>query len=37
VFWLVALGPAALLLLIRLFIRLLRSLPGAAPRPDDDD
>jgi hypothetical protein len=28
VFWLVALGPLIVLLLIRLFIRLLRALPG---------
>src|SRR5579862_1017747 len=28
VFWLVALGPLAILLLLRLFIRLLRALPG---------
>ena len=37
VFWLVALGPAALLLLIRLFISLLRKLSGAGARADDDD
>jgi hypothetical protein len=29
VFWLVALGPAVLLLLVRLFIALLRALPAA--------
>jgi len=28
IFWAVALGPLALLLLLRLFIRLLRALPG---------
>jgi len=29
VFWIVALGPAVLLLLVRLFIALLRALPTA--------
>jgi hypothetical protein len=29
VFWVVALGPAALVLLLRLFIALLRALPSA--------
>jgi len=28
VFWVVALGPAALVLLVRLFIRLVRAMPG---------
>lgn len=28
IFWVVALGPLAILLLLRLFIRLLRALPG---------
>jgi hypothetical protein len=32
VFWSVALGPAVLLILVRLFIRALRSLPTGAPR-----
>jgi hypothetical protein len=32
VFWVVALGPAALLLLLRLFIRLLRALPPVRRR-----
>jgi hypothetical protein len=31
VFWAVALGPALLLVLVRLFIRLLRSLPPDVP------
>jgi len=33
VFWAVALGPAGLVLLVRLFIALVRALPSA--RPDD--
>jgi hypothetical protein len=31
VFWAVALGPAVLLVLLRLFVRLLRALPRDAP------
>ncbi|HYL71920.1 MAG TPA: hypothetical protein VEY89_11530 [Candidatus Dormibacteraeota bacterium] len=37
VFWVVAAGPAVLLLLIRLFIALLRGLSGASSAADDED
>jgi len=37
VFWAVALGPAVLLLLTRLFIALLRALPSAHARHGNDD
>jgi hypothetical protein len=33
VFWAVALGPAALLLLVRLFIRLVREMPRRREEP----
>jgi hypothetical protein len=36
VFWVVALGPAVLVLLVRLFIRLVRA-SGRRAGPDDDE